>query len=121
MAGHQKIVEILGIDEVWIRVMATEIRQGHEIDDAAFGRTEAALEDFLGIRPGHRMHGVELHLEAAFYHGADGGEIEQAFHQFSIIGHRIEDDHLGIADLACADLVDIDIGCICNFILVDHL
>ncbi len=67
------------------------------------------------------MHRVELHAEPALDHGADGVEVEQALHQFGIIGNGIEDDDLGVADPCGADRVDIDIGHIGDPVLVDHL
>ena len=61
---HHHVIEVLGMDEVGIGMMAAEIRQRHAVDDGARRRAERLLEDLLGIGAGDRMHGVEAHAEA---------------------------------------------------------
>src|SRR5690349_23269910 len=39
----------------------------------------AVEQNLAGIRPGHRMHGIELHAEAAGQQAANCIEIEQGF------------------------------------------
>lgn len=121
MDGNKKIVEIIGIEEVWIRVMEKEIRKGKEIEEDELGRKEEEIEDLIGIRKGKRMNGVEINMEEEFYNGEDGGEIEKDLNKLRIIGKRIEDEKIGIEDIDCEDIVDIDIGWIWNFIMVDKI
>ena len=94
--AHHLVVEMLGVDEVGVGMMAAEIRQRHEVARRALGRAEPVLEDLLAVGAGHRMHGVEAHAEAACEHLADRREVEQRLHQRGIVGDRI--DHL---DASC--------------------
>ncbi len=89
--------------------MAAEIRQRHEIHAGAFRRTESVFEDFLAVRPGDRMHGIEAEGEARLDQRADRVEIEQLFHQRGIIGNRVDDFHIHVAKLLGADRIDVGI------------
>ena len=63
--AHHLVVELLGVDQVGVGMVAAEIGQRHEVARGARRRAEPAFQDFLGIGPGHGMHGVEGHAEAA--------------------------------------------------------
>ena len=75
---HHFVVEMLGVDQIGVRMMPAEIRQRHEIARSAFRRAEPVLQYFLRVGPGHGMHGVEAHAEARLEFRADRVEIEQA-------------------------------------------
>ncbi len=92
LAAHLRH-QLRRVDEVGVGVVAAEVGQRHRVDHRALGRAEAVFEDRLGIGAGDRVHRVEAHLEAArAQQRADRVEVEQAFHQLGIVGHRV--DHL---------------------------
>ena len=97
-----------------------EIGQRSAIHHRASRGAEATLENLHRIGAGDRAHAVEGKGEAAGDLRADGGEIEQAFHQFGIGGDGIDHFDGHVAQLAGADRVDIDIGGFQDFVAVDH-
>ena len=96
---HQQIVEILGVGEVRVGVMAAEIGQRRSVDDRARRRAEFALEDRVGVGAGDRVHAVEAHAEAGGEQRADRIEVEQRPHQRRIFRHRIDDLDRRVAEL----------------------
>ena len=108
--AHHQIVERLGVDQVGIGMMPAEIGLRLAMDHRSGRRAEPVLEDRLGIRPGHRMHGIETHAEAAREQRADRIEIEQPLHQLGIVGNRV--DHLDghRPEVVGADRGEVDIG-----------
>ena len=109
------------MNEVRVRMMPAEIGQRHEVARGTLRRAEPVLQYLLGIRPRHRMHGVEAHAEAALEHGADRVEVEQALHQFGIVADRIDHIDRHAAGLHRAHLVDVDRVEIGNLVFADLL
>ena len=119
--AHDVVIKLLGVDKVRVGVVAAEIRQRRCIADRALRRAEALFDDLHGIGTGNGAHGIDHDPETAGDQRADGGEIEQFFHQGGVIGNRI--DHLDrqFVHLEAAHLVEIDIGGVGDFIAVDNL
>ncbi len=53
------IEQVLGVNEVWVGVVAAEIGQGRAVAHCAGSRAEFALENGIGIGAGDRVHGIE--------------------------------------------------------------
>lgn len=107
--------------EVRVRVMAAEVRQRNEVHDRALRRAQTLLDDLLGVRPGDRAHCIEDDAEAARDQLADSAEVEQAFHQRGVVGHRVDDGHSHAVDLLRALGIEVDVGDIRDLVGVDHL
>ncbi len=100
--------QLVGIGQVGVRMAAAEIGQGHAVDHRARGRAQPAFENLPGIGSGHRVHGIEAQAKAAADQFAYRGEIEQRFHEFGIVGHRVDDFHAHVAERMAARAVEID-------------
>ncbi len=119
--AHHLVVELLGVDEVGVGVVAAEVGQGGAVADGARRRAEAVLEDLGGVGAGDGGHGVEGHAEAAGEHGADGGEVEERLHQLGVVGDGVDDLDGHVAELLGADLVEVEVGGVEDLVLVDLL
>ena len=97
------------MDEIGIGVVTAEILQRSAVAHRSFRETEAVFENFGGVGPGHRVHRVERHRQPVRDRLANGGEVEQAFHQACIIGDRIDDLDGHVPDRGRADRVEIDV------------
>ncbi|MCY1231711.1 hypothetical protein D9M72_441710 [compost metagenome] len=118
---HHRLVERAGVHQVRVRVVAAEVRQRNEVHHRALGCARAFLDDLLGVRPGDGAHGVEDDAEAARDQLADGCEVEQAFHQLGVVGHRIDDGHRHAVDLLRTFGIEVDVGDVRRLVAVDHL
>ena len=107
---HHQVVELLGVDQVRVGVVAAEVGQGRAVDHRARRRTQLALEDRVGVGAGDGVHGVEAHGEAGGEHGADGGEVEQGRHQRLVVGDRVQDLDRHPADLGGANAIEVEVG-----------
>ena len=101
---HHEIVEVLGIDEIGVGMVAAEIRKRRPVDHRPRRCLQHIFEDRLRIRAGDRMHRIEAHAEAGAKHLADGIEIEQRLHQPPIVGDRIDDLDRHLVQLLDAEL-----------------
>ena len=97
------------VDGVGVGMMPAKILQRGAILHRARRKAEALFQNLMCVRPGDGVHGVKAHGQAARHRRADGVEIEQAFHQRGIIGHRIDHLHAQPADLRGADRVEINV------------
>jgi hypothetical protein len=107
---HHQRVEIGGVDQIGVGVVAAEILQRGAMAHRAGGKAQPVFENFDRIRAIDRMHRIERHGEAALARGADRGEIEQAVHQVGISGNGIDDIDRHAADHDAAQSIEIDIG-----------
>ncbi len=87
-----------GVRGVGVGVMAAEVLQRLAVDHRAGRRTEHAFEDRAGVGPADGAHRVEAHAPALGEPGAHGVEVEQLLHQRRIVGHRVDDLDLHVAD-----------------------
>ena len=109
------------MDQIGVRMVPAEIRQRRAIDHRALGRAKRILQNGMAIGAGDGMHGVEPHAEAGFEQRPDGVEIEQGLHQLLVVGDRIDDLDRHAFDLAHAQLVEIDVGGVGDFVARDFL
>ncbi len=111
----------MGVRQVGVGVAVAEILEGDAIDDGAGRRAEHALDDRRRVRPGHRMHGVELHAKvAAAKQRGNGVEVEQLRHQLGIVRHRIENLDHHIADATDTNAVNVHIGAVGDAVGADR-
>ena len=118
---HQQVVELLGVGEIGIGMMAAEIGQRRSVDHRARARLQFALEDRMRVGAGDRVHRVEAHAEAGSEQRADRVEVEQRAHQRGVVLYGIDDRDRRAADRAFADRVEIDVRRIERAVGVDRL
>jgi hypothetical protein len=118
---HHPVIEILGMNQVGIGMMAAEIGKRRSVDHRSSGRAQGLLQDRPGIRSRDRMHRIEAHAESAGEHVADHVEIEKLLHQRLVVGDRIEDLDTHAVELAGPDPVERDIGRIGDQVAFDLL
>ena len=75
----------------------------------------------MRIGAGHRVHRVKAHAKARGEQAADRIEIEQRLHQRGIFDDGIDDIDRRALDLGRADRIEIDVGRIGDFVMVDGL
>ena len=119
--AHHQVIEILGVNEVRIRMMAAEILQRGVVEHELRIRSKAVDENFARIGTGHGMHGVEGDIEAILDQCADSVEIEECFHQFGIVGDGIDDLDCHAAGFALAEFLKIHVVEIGYQVAVDFL
>ncbi len=112
---HHQIIQRLGMHKIGIGVMPAKIFERHAAAHRAGGKAQPPLQNLGGIRPGDSVHRIKGHGEAAGHCGPNARKIEQAFHQISIIGNRINHFDGHVRHHHRADHVQIDIGrCDCQ-------
>ncbi len=97
------------MDQVGIGMAAAEILPRLAVHHRAGRCAEALLQDLPRVGPGHRVHGVEAHLQRARCQlVADQREVEQAFHERGVVRDRV--DHLDVhaAEPSGTDQVQVD-------------
>src|ERR671932_2500713 len=76
----------------------------------------------MGVGASHGVQGVHAHPKLTRGEKLmDAIEIKQRFHQFGIVCHRVNDLNGECTELKRTQFVQIDIGSIQNFVLVNHL
>ena len=81
----------MGMDGVRIRMVTAEIGLRLSVHHSACGRAEAIFKNGFSIGPCHGAQGVEAHAESGAKQMGNAVEVDEAFHQLRIIGHRIDD------------------------------
>ena len=84
--------EGMSMNQVRVRMAATKVFKRYGIHDRADGGAKTATEEAMGIGTGDRMHGIEHDRQPVFFERLGNQvKIKQFLHEFSIVGHRIND------------------------------
>ena len=108
------------MSQIRIGVATAKIQQGLGVDHRTRRRAQPPLQNFLGIRPGYRVHRIKTHAKTIMEALAQLVKIKQAFHQLGIIIDRIDDFHGHRAQLLCAVVIEINSGC-CECVIALNL
>ena len=105
--------EISSMHEIGIGMVAAEILERNAVNDCAFRRSQTPFQDVSSVGPGYAMHCVEHDPETVPKQLLQGLEIKQFFHHRSIVGKRVDDGDLRVANGARTLAVEIDFGMLC--------
>ena len=109
VGAHHGLVEVVAVDRVGVGMVAAEVGQRLEIDDAVCGEAELIDKDRLGVGASRRAHRIEAHAQARGEGGADLVEVEQGRHQRLVVGDRVDHLDARVAELVRADRRKIEI------------
>ena len=115
---EEKIRQIMGVSEVWIRMPAAEIFKWNAIAHAARWCCKQILEHTFGVWPRDGMHRVKGQREIAAQQTPDLIEIEQLLHQCHKVIDTIDDLNLHGTDVVCSWSPEIQLGSFNNGVLL---
>ncbi len=102
-------------------MVVTEVGKRHFVANRTRGRTEALLQNLHGIGSGDSAHRIDHDAEAGADQAADRAEVKQAFHQVSVVFHRIDDFDNHVTQRIKADRIKIDIRFVEDLVGIDDL
>jgi hypothetical protein len=120
IAPEHELAQFAGVGKVGVGMAPTEIGQGFLAHHGARRCAKAFLQDLHGVGSGDGVHGIEPHAEAVrLDQCAHGREIEQRVHQVGVVGDRVHDLDLHLAELLVAHMIDIHVRRPCDPVVCD--
>lgn len=88
--------QLMGIDQVGVRVTTVEVRARDTVHGAAAGQTKLVDEDIDAVGPGDTVHAIKQNLEVlvGVEELLDQVEVENLLHHLDIVGGRVDNLHL---------------------------